>query len=1166
MLTGSILFVDLTTWIVVDEQTAEYDPYLGADSVDLKVTCDPAGRALSLTSITTGPQIYLPLKDSSSNDATHFSEIPVFDLEASAIISSCFLPALKNDHTNHQMLIVLFSVENSETNSTSIKAAMYENSHDGCHESFFQTSCTPLFLNIPSTDILFMIPLYSVVGAFLIVTSEYACLFTLNDIVSATFNHEIVYLPDIPISFFQENYFFESEDNDKKYPEVQHIYFGTESNRIYQLNVSTLPKNKWDLTVSLFEEVPIAIGTSLVIFPCDESKKHLPHQSISESSAYMVYTGGMPASFSSVLCTKKGDQTKFERDQYLPWDLPIDAFRLDSQSSFSNKSYSEKRQELFLLSGLSSNTWKLSQIRCGIRLRTSSNPSNLPKNSIIFPFSVVLNSENHISIPSPPKPLHFFLSTSDFGSAFYSFEKNDNHKELNWIIDLENKTLALGSYEGMVIQVTTEGLSISNPTNPSVHMFVQMSPVKAHIYQNYVVTATISADQHQNEYEITVYKLDFSKYPSEDTLGIFLLTRIPINLLTSVTLVRLIPSNTDPSKPYTFVGIGSPENNVLRVFGLDSGETEQTYELGVKKVLGEKSFVNDIIKIPTLTSENEILLGLRNGTYHSIKWKTFPTNKMEMWLKSSYTIGSQEVTFMPSAEENANRIYISSDLMYKAEPPEYIPQLIIPDINNLDSPLSFCSFYDKDEGETIVSVFNNKLQYFKIDQTADVFARSFPLSSLPRQALYLDYLNSIVVLCTMSLDDRYSSTSPLLQIFDPITGEERIVKTMFKPKTNPVKGKLEKFNSIAEWVISVKKSDTTTAPSTPVDTTSTDEEVQYRFIVIGSDYGSEGRIRLFRLARSKSSRSFKLFESAVHHIDEPAVSLCQLDNNRILIGTTSKIITLSLEISNNRCRMIVSDLSISVSARKIHFQNNRLFVATNLGSVVIYELENNVFTKIQSEDRIRACLTQTVVDDNTVIVSDLNHMVTVLGSYSSETLIPNSDGVGQLENRLATGSLYKISEFRLPTLVKSIVPIDLIENPALKMLQTTTIKVTPKDEQLSLGTDFPLEDFQIQELKKTRNFAVVGVDGSIYILHLLSGSTFTKAEKKISELKQQDFEDLDFEEFDFEPEKKTAKTLQMYNTQKRQYNLNVIDGDNLLSTFPYEPWVKMLVTSLNNYY
>lgn len=229
----------------------------------------------------------------------------------------------------------------------------------------------------------------------------------------------------------------------------------------------------------------------------------------------------------------------------------------------------------------------------------------------------------------------------------------------------------------MVIQVTTEGLSISNPANPSVHMFVQMSPVKAHIYQNYVVTATISADQHHNEHEITVYKLDFSKYPSEDTLDIFLLTRIPINLLTSVTLVRLIPSNTDPSKPYTFVGIGSPENNVLRVFGLDSGETEQMYELDIKKVLGGKSFINDIIKIPTLTLENEILLGLRNGTYHSIKWKTFPNNKMEMWLKSSYTIGSQEVTFVPSAEESANRIYISSDLMYKAEPqsisPTYYP-------------------------------------------------------------------------------------------------------------------------------------------------------------------------------------------------------------------------------------------------------------------------------------------------------------------------------------------------------------------------------------------------------------------------------------------------------------------------------------------------------------
>lgn len=108
----------------------------------------------------------------------------------------------------------------------------------------------------------------------------------------------------------------------KKYPEVQHIYFGTESNKIYQLNVSTLPKNKWDLTVSLFEELPIAIGISLVIFPCDESKRHLPHQSISDSSAYMVYTGGMPTSFSSVYVLKTRTKRNSNETNIYPGTYP----------------------------------------------------------------------------------------------------------------------------------------------------------------------------------------------------------------------------------------------------------------------------------------------------------------------------------------------------------------------------------------------------------------------------------------------------------------------------------------------------------------------------------------------------------------------------------------------------------------------------------------------------------------------------------------------------------------------------------------------------------------------------------------------------------------------------------------------------------------------------
>lgn len=1166
--TGSVLFIDLITWKVIDEQFAEYDPYLGAAASDLKIACDPAGRAIALSSIHTGPQICIPIKSSTDGQITQFSELPPLDLDVSSIISSCFLPALTDGHSNHQILIVLFSSRNSESGSTSIKAAMFENAHNGSRESFVQTSCTPLSLNTPSSDILFMIPLSSAVGVFLVVTSENVCLFTLNDIVSATFKYESVYLPEVPISFFQDNIYFTSNTGDQQYPEQQDIYFGAESNKIYKLTVSLQQRNKWSLSVSLFEEVPVAIGSSLIIFACDQDSKIDFNGPISKASEFVVYTGGVPASFSHVTCTKGNGKTIFDKEPQYSWDYPIDAICLDTQSSFPNKSYSQKRQELYLLGGLSANTWKLTHIRSGIKLNNASESSQLPKDSKIFPLSITPVSADSQTSTLPQKPLHFFLSTSDFGSMFYSFDNNHNHDETNWIIDLENKTLAMGSYNGMIIQVTTEGLSISNPMDPKVHMFIQMNPIHVHIHQNYIITATVSSDSPNEEFEITVYDLDFSKYPSEDILQIIPVCKIPREDLTSITLVRLIQSNTDISKPLAFVGIGTTKSSVLKIFNLDSIEPLEAYNLNIKDTLNEKSFVNDVIKIPTLTSENEVLVGLRNGTFHSIKWKVIPSSGLlNMWLKSSYTVGSEEVNFVPSAEEGANRVYIFSDLMYKAGPPDYIPQLAIPDINNLDSPSSVCSFYDQNEGETLVSVYDNKLQYFKIDQTPGIFGRSFPLQSSPRQALYLDYLDLIVVLCASPFDNSYSSTAPFLQIFDPTSGA-KVLKTSFKPRVNEMKRKLEKFNFMNEWVINVKQSDTKPPEETTTESNTNNAEVQYRFLVLCSEYGNEGRVHLFRLTKSKASKSYKLVESAVQYIDEPALSTCQLDNNRILIRTTSKVITLRLDISNNRCRMIICDPTISVVSRHMHFQNNNLFLTTESESVAVYELEDNKFTKIQSEDCIRACISQTLVDDKTVIVSDLNRMVTILGSYSSENVNTDSNGDMQINKQLATSSLHKIAEFQLPTLVRRIVPIKLLDNSALKMLATQDKKTIEDNlDSLSLGFEQLSSSANTKESDISSDYIVLGIDGSIFVLHLLDYSTFTAVQNKILDLNlDEDFEDFDFDAFGSQPENENHPVLNSCSVKEKLKSLNVIDGDHLLSNYSYVSWVKMLVNLLNTYY
>lgn len=94
---------------------------------------------------------------------------------------------------------------------------------------------------------------------------------------------------------------------------------------------------------------------------------------------------------------------------------------------------------------------------------------------------------------------------------------------------------------------------------------------------------------------------------------------------------------------------------------------------------------------------------------------------------------------------------------------------------------------------------------------------------------------------------------------------------------------------------------------------------------------------------------------------------------------------LSLEIDNQRLRTSIIDISETIIAQDIYFQDNYLYTLTHMNSVMVYEFKDDKFVKVQGEDVIRKCLSQTILEDNTIILSDLNKMVTILGSYMSRT-------------------------------------------------------------------------------------------------------------------------------------------------------------------------------------
>lgn len=235
------------------------------------------------------------------------------------------------------------------------------------------------------------------------------------------------------------------------------------------------------------------------------------------------------------------------------------------------------------------------------------------------------------------------------------FGSTGDDKNTNFILDHQNKTLALGYHDGAIIQVTTEKLMLSKLSQDPSWLDIEMSSIQAHVYQNFLITASVTNSSgvsgELQSYEITVYRFDIDKIPEEEAIDIVSTYSLSKTTLNSVTLVRLVPLNTDPTQIFAFVGIGTQQSSILKVFRTTFPQMEEICQLDIHDILNEKSFVNDITSVFTGNrTENGLLVGLRNGTYHYVKWDLINgTSKGKIWKISSHTAGSEEVQFVPSS-------------------------------------------------------------------------------------------------------------------------------------------------------------------------------------------------------------------------------------------------------------------------------------------------------------------------------------------------------------------------------------------------------------------------------------------------------------------------------------------------------------------------------------
>lgn len=1094
------------------------------DCVGWSISSDIQGRIVALTSFNE-IKLFTPSQGQDFQSPTIYMQ--QINLDASRIFHSIFLPHQKGTSSQHLMLAVIYQSKQGD-----MKASIYSWWTESSISTISHYATTPLHRSIDTCYPLFAIPIFCDGGAFMLISQNPASktvgvnIITVNDVVSATLERREIALPETPVSYFQDNDLIRYPQSSNDYAKIQKVYLATESNRILELIVE-MGVNSFE--VSNFLQLPNCIGSSLVMLPYDSHHNFISDTSIEIPDFLSIHTSGDGVTGGSYFFTNSEDGYQLQYyDKLQQWGPVHDGLAMDVVHSFSDTNYYKNKSEIYLASGSTPDSWALTHIRYGVRAMRKHTDLNLALDSKIF-------STSRLRQDSPTAD-DFFLSSNFDGNRLFRIKKSSSINEGTSInsldsdflmeeilqsapVDFANQTLAFASIDNLLVQVTTKNLVLTDLDETTLK--IPFSNIeRAHIFESYILIA--SSITPSSRIDIHLYRITpHHTTPLQDSLQLVGKTSVEKKPLTSFVSLWAIPASFDEESihPYVFVSTVDGVAPNLKIFQI--GKNTDLVE--IQNITNGIDVPNDIISVPSDDDWcSAVLVGQRDGIFVYAEWNT-----QEFSIRSSYKIGdSIGVEFIT----DGSTIFAISGLIYKLDltdfNSQFRPELVVLDKNDLVFPSSVCLFLassTNNEDTVLAATFGEKLTLIEAAERPEYFTLPISLAGPPRQLLYLEHIELVAVIFNYAYepvgfgkDNTILSQQSLIQFIDPKSGltldADRWKPTVNAPKRhegtfgffNSISGTdgVEKFYCMVEWTF--QRGDDT-----------------YKYLVIGSECNKRGQIYLLDTRRKRSSPTVELRKRFSRAFDSAVYSVAQLDNNTIICVTATSVQLLRLELDINSdggkstYRLNPLVYSIDSPMRQVAVKNNFVYLLSASNSVQVYKYHSDHLTLLQAETRMRSCLSQTILDDNTLVVTDTSKSLVVFGS---KTYIGAETST----------TLESLLEVQFPTLIAKVLSINAPENPEITKLP-----------------------FAAPNHGKPQALIALGINGAVYMLYLLDHDSYSIIKNRVDGLSGD-----------------AQQGLGSTAWKEQQKQRRVVDFDLISKRYPNERWVKnvMKFSPFNQYY
>lgn len=830
----------------------------------------------------------------------------------------------------------------------------------------------------------FLIPIRPSDGVFLLVGNSKIIMITIYEIIQKMCNTSQISLPDSPVSYFMES-FDVTEDND-----VRFIYFGTTTNKIYQLEIDL---DIGTMNLSLFTHSPIAIGSSLILTSCDQDG-NTSREKLLWTEYVLMHTGGNGVIGGSIIIRKEKklsyqDDTLF--NPFSPFQnhgIIYDALYPTNQESLEMPN--ESLKHIMIASGSSQDSWGIATICYGIKAESSNIQLDIYPGAKIF-------TNYYMNSMAP----YLLIISSPIKTKVYEFDNSSDGVEILDLTDsstfeLNHRTISFGSTQRYNIQVHLKGVNITNLKSDKLVVAINdMEIKKAYIYKNFVVICHESKPAGFGYY-VSLYEVLDSRISNEvfNLVG----TRLLGTNLDTVSIVKVIQVS---SIPYIFIGTNVDTNGHFKMFRFNETMEPILHFNDVMLTIKDVISVNDVL-----------LIGLASGFYISGK---IENDKFSIFR--TFQIGRHNsVEFL----EVENEIIILGDHIHIISRDSCVfktPTLISTDNN---SPITSMCLYPKTDSTcySILALTESLLTIYDIsaNQSASIVPQTVTTSTSPRKIIFLSFYNLIAVLHQSSYCNQLKV--PFLEFVDPKTSlivpfyqtsaDDWLMSKSQKSKS--AEAVFEEANCMMEWTIKIDGGD-------------------YPFIVVGTTFSTKGYVYILELVESKETENGKLAimlkrRYSISIRNGIVLSVCRVPGNIIAVGTPNAIEFYQLihcdKTQKYKFTLFNSISSIGDPVTDIQVFGDTLSILTQKKSIKMITINENAKPPDISDISDISVnkpllLRQFFLDKDTLVLTNKRSMVHIFHRGAKDRFEP-------------------IFKLKFPTMIMKVVPMSSENNILLRSL------------------------------------------------------------------------------------------------------------------------------------